>query len=192
MSALHTTPRHTAPSTMVFSAIVSDAEGGRPHLGVVAKRRYPMRRGALGPGSPAEIVAEPQYAERGDDTRLVHDGDRLCLHKLTTDVVLEGAAYAHRGPVTELLTALRAGAVHKDVLVTGDRRLKVGALGALSSTRAAPFERMALGWHRAYGGRDRGSERSAPAPRSALAAGIPSVDELAELGANSYLLLATI
>ncbi len=156
------------------SIVCSDAHHDEAVLGVVAKRSYRLEAGRLGRGVPAAIVREHRYAPYEDDVVVTSESELSCLHKQTTDVLLEGTAYAHRGVVTELHTALIVGPVRKDVIVTGDRTLRVGADGAVAFSAATAFERMPLVWQRAYGGRDRGAEppaqntRGAPPPLEAI------------------------
>ncbi len=171
------------------TTVYSSALGHAVLLGVITKRAYRLVPGTLGPGSPAALRLDPLYRELdGDDHALVVDSDLFCLHKQTTDVVLTGTAHSHRGVVTELHTALVVGSVRKDVLVTGDRSLQVRGDGSLSATAPQRFERMALGWSRAYGGRDRGSEPAvAAATRSPLPSSqLPSMDALLAESTHAY------
>ena len=166
------------------TTVHSSALGQAALLGVITKRAYRLVPGKLGVGSPAALMVDPLYRELDeDDHALVIDSDLFCLHKQTTDVVLTGTAYSHRGVVTELHTALVVGSVRKEVLVTGDRSLQVRADGSLSATPPQRFERMALGWSRAYGGRDRGSE---PAPPAATRSPLPSVEALLAQSTHAY------
>lgn len=143
----------------IDTTVHSSSLDGRPRLGVVTKRAYRLRQGKLARGEPAALVREPIYRDVGGfDAALILDSDLLGLHKPATDVLLAGCAHSRRGAVDTLHTALAVGAVRKDVLVTGDRNLEIGRGGSLKATRPQPFERMPLGWDRAYGGRDVGSE----------------------------------
>src|SRR3954466_8218741 len=71
-------------------------------------------------------VPAPKY--RGDPaaTSLVYDSD-YCLTKPTTDVLLNGHAYAPKGkPTTRVDVTMRVGDVSKTLRVTGDRLYQKG------------------------------------------------------------------
>lgn len=71
--------------------------------------------------------------------------------KPTTDVVLNGTAYAPYGrPTTEFLVSLRVGKVHKVLKVVGNRTWKQG--GTASGTE--PVAKVPIVYERAYGGFD--------------------------------------
>src|SRR6185369_4076308 len=76
------------------------------------------------------------------------------LPKPATDVVLVGSSVAPRPGTSELLVAFQVGALKKGVRVVGDR-VFYKAVGSVSMTRPAPFERIPLQWERAFGGWDR-------------------------------------
>lgn len=156
--------------------VCSASMGGQARVGIITKRVYRLRQGKLSAGEPAALVRDPIYLGAGErDRTLILDSDLFALHKPKTDVLLCGNAYAHRGAVRELHTSLTVGPVQKHVLVTGDRQLEVRGGGALSATRPSLFERMPLGWSRAYGGRDATCEPQVHArvSRFSLAAGYP-------------------
>lgn len=69
-----------------------------------------------------------------------------------TDVYLQGSARAHHGqPVSELLTRIQVGPLHKEVLVLGTRHWS-RRLGTLRQTAAAPFAEQLLRYEYSYGG----------------------------------------
>jgi len=74
--------------------------------------------------------------------------------KPATDVVLIGSAYAQVTGATEVYAAIRVGPIEKIVRVFGDRYW-IKALGAISMTKSAEFERIPLIYERAFGGWDR-------------------------------------
>jgi hypothetical protein len=74
--------------------------------------------------------------------------------KLTTDVVLIGHAHAPASRATRVEVSLRAGSLHKRVLVVGDRAWS-RFMGTTTMSSPAPFERMPLTYERAFGGWDR-------------------------------------
>lgn len=69
------------------------------------------------------------------------------------EVMLLGHAYAPQGrAVGELTVALEVGAERREMVVSGDRLWVTGHGQAPALTRPVPFERMALGYERAFGG----------------------------------------
>jgi hypothetical protein len=73
--------------------------------------------------------------------------------KPATDVVLVGSAVAPRPGTTEMNVSLRVGPISKGVRVFGERRWKNALLGH-SISRPLPFDRIALTYENAYGGKD--------------------------------------
>jgi hypothetical protein len=138
--------------------------GARAYLGVTAKRTYVLRHGGR-----AELAGEQipirVLPELGQDDRLIHETELLAGLKPTTDVVLHGSARSHRGPVPALSAALRVGPIAKTLQVWGDRRVQLGAGGALAFSAPEHFSSMPLTWERAYGGRDTYAEsKETPIP----------------------------
>lgn len=138
-------------------SIVTSYRGvdGRSYLAVTTKRSYAIRHGmrAEPTTEPTPVRRLPEYAQ-GSAGRLLGETELLAGLKTTTDVVLHGTAYSHRGAVPALSAALRVGPVAKSVQVWGDRRIQLAAGGAVSFTSPEPFTTMPLTWERAYGGRD--------------------------------------
>ncbi|MGJ7537992.1 MULTISPECIES: DUF2169 family type VI secretion system accessory protein [unclassified Variovorax] len=122
----------------------------------------------IGPGGEMAIAAvQPPVSQAPEFTNpaaglalsLKYDMD-LVRTKLTTDVVLNGHAYAPRGEaVSALDVGLRIGPVTKRLRVTGDRVW----LGD-SPSLPRPFTAMPMVYERAYGGIDPGT-RDSSAPR---------------------------
>ncbi|HVY45387.1 MAG TPA: DUF2169 domain-containing protein [Minicystis sp.] len=73
--------------------------------------------------------------------------------KGATDVVVMGTAHA-RTPTREILIAVAAGNIARQLRVTGERRAHVGADGAVRFSAAEPFELLELEDRAAYGGYD--------------------------------------
>lgn len=97
------------------------------------------------------MVAEPN----GEDGRssLRYEAD-LVGPKPTTDILLNGTAYAPKGrPASEFLVSLRVADVHKQIKVVGDRSWKSGVFGNGPSA-AVPVARVPITYERAYGGFD--------------------------------------
>jgi hypothetical protein len=98
------------------------------------------------------IVAE-HHGEDGASS-LRYEAD-LVGPKPTTDVLLNGTAYAPNGrPATEFQVSLRVGDVHKRLRVVGNRTWKGGGLlGGPSAME--PVVKVPIVYERAYGGFDR-------------------------------------
>lgn len=94
----------------------------------------------------------PEYRGETGSSSLRYDADLVPL-KPTTDVIMNGTAYAPRGkPAAEFLLTLRVGAIHKTIRAVGNRRW--GAYG-IDSTAAEPVTSLPVVYERAYGGYDR-------------------------------------
>ncbi len=96
--------------------------------------------------------------------------------KPRADVTLVGYAYARRGRATTSAVRFRFGrrdaGFDRTVAVFGDRTWQGGALRAVASD-AAGFDRIPLGWHRAFGGPSRPSN---PIGRGADATSLPNLE----------------
>lgn len=76
----------------------------------------------------------------------------IALVKPSTDVILNGRAYAPGGhPTGETKVSLAVENVEKSIRVVGDRAWSVGLFGCKPS-EPVPFEVMPLVWERAFGG----------------------------------------
>jgi hypothetical protein len=97
------------------------------------------------------VFFEPQF--RGDPriSSLVYESD-LDFPKLTTDVLLNGSAYAPKGETRRILevTMIVAGR-KKSLTVNGDSLWEWGPIGPRVGD-AAPFESMPIVYERAFGG----------------------------------------
>jgi hypothetical protein len=95
----------------------------------------------------------PEYHGDAGASSLRYDAD-LVSPKPTTDVVLNGTAYAPKGrPSTNFLVSLRVGRVHKVIRVVGNRRWKRGLFG-LKPSASEPITALPIIYERAYGGYD--------------------------------------
>jgi hypothetical protein len=100
-----------------------------------------------------ETLLLPEYNGEDGVSSLRYDAD-LVGPKPTTDVVLNGTAYAPEGvPTTAFLVSLRIGEVHKVIRVVGNRRWESGLLGNRVSAME-PVTRVPIVYERAYGGFD--------------------------------------
>jgi hypothetical protein len=78
----------------------------------------------------------------------------VAFHKPATDVVLVGHAYAPAPRTRQMLVDVRVGALHQQLLVTGDR-VWFQSAGMPAISEPLVFERMPLVYERAFGGWDR-------------------------------------
>jgi hypothetical protein len=94
-----------------------------------------------------------QYHGKPGLSSLRYDAD-VVTSKPTTDVVLNGTAYAPGGrPSTEFTIGMVVGPVRKALRVRGDRRWERGTFGAIRSACEAVTQ-VPLVYERAYGGYD--------------------------------------
>lgn len=95
----------------------------------------------------------PEYNGEPGASSLRYDAD-LVAPKPTTDIVVNGTAYAPNGrPSTEFLSSIQVGPVRKVIRVFGDRWWRPGPIGG-SPTSAEPVSQVPIVYERAYGGYD--------------------------------------
>lgn len=95
----------------------------------------------------------PEHHGEDGVSSLRYDAD-VVGPKPTTDIVLNGTAYAPQGrPTTSFLVSLRVGTVRKVLKVVGNRSWKQGVLGRTPSA-TEPVAQVPLVYERAYGGFD--------------------------------------
>lgn len=165
---------------------------GKCYLSLTVKRSYRIRKGARAEVSSEEqpIIEEPIYEESinpGAFHRLVHDTDRFCPEKVLTDVLVRGSAYSTARPMTSLTAGISVGAAKKEVRVIGDRHIELGPQGSIAFSNPTPFQKIALLWDYAFGGRDAYAEAKLSATGNAfqrsrkglaaLAGGMPNPKE---------------
>lgn len=95
--------------------------------------------------SPFPILDKDQHADVG-----LLPSDTLPRRDSAFEVIAEGAAYAPR-LVPHGWIELRVGPHHRRLRVSGDREW-VGGTGRAVMSAPIPFQRLDLGWHRAFGG----------------------------------------
>jgi len=99
---------------------------------------------------PLEV---PKYNGEDGLSSLRYEAD-LVAPKPTTDVLINGTAYAPKGrPSTKFLVSLRLGNINKSIKVTGDRTWKRGFFG-LSPSSVRPVTQVPIIYEHAYGGFD--------------------------------------
>ncbi len=95
----------------------------------------------------------PEYNGEDGVSSLKYDAD-LVAPKPTTDIILNGTAYAPNGrPSKEFLVAMRVGSMNKVIRVVGNRKWESGLLG-LSASHMEPITEIPITYERAYGGYD--------------------------------------
>ncbi len=136
---------------------VRDREGRETWL-VVTKATYDVSADGVSTVSAkqAELNRSPVYrSDPPEKSSLLYDND-FVLGKQTTDIVINGTAYAPRGtPVRSLDVGMQVGPVRKILKVYGTRVWRAGG-GGLSVPE--PFVTMPITYERAFGGVDQGSK----------------------------------
>lgn len=113
---------------------------GEWHLGVQVRQTYRWDdRGAL-------LVAASQKPVGQDES---------AAWKPSTDVILEGFAYAPGGWGTQVVAQLQVGSTMRQVRATGDRAIEACWGTNVEWSEPEAFDRMALDRTRAYGGFDK-------------------------------------
>jgi hypothetical protein len=93
----------------------------------------------------------PEYFGKADQSSLRYDSD-LLARKPRTEVLVDAHAYAPAGlPASVVPVSLRAGALHKELRVYGDRLYRDDGS---SLTAPRPFEKRAIRYEWAFGGFD--------------------------------------
>ena len=149
----------TSASALFVNTVASESH----LLGAVSiKAAFRCRDGALErDADPWPASAEPIATEFGE-----LDGEGPFLRE-GVDLILLGRAHPAKPGATSLTVSIRAGALHHEIAVFGDRSwIRVGP--RLVPSRPQPFDVMPLTWERAYGGKARveaGEMPYAPNPR---------------------------
>jgi hypothetical protein len=95
----------------------------------------------------------PEYNGEPGVSSLRYDAD-VVAPKPTTDVIINGTAYAPRGrPSKTFLVSARVDRVRKVIRVVGDRRWRRGPFG-LTASATRPVTEVPIVYERAYGGYD--------------------------------------
>lgn len=104
----------------------------------------------------AALLPMPEYNGEDGSSSLSYDAD-LVGPKPTTDVLVNGTAYAPKGrPTTEFSVSMRVGSIRKQIKVLGNRRWEAGVLGSGRSPME-PIATAPIVYERAYGGFDQSS-----------------------------------
>ena len=122
---------------------------------VVVKGTYDIKRNGdlVLADEQLEPLHLPEYYGEDGLSSVRYEAD-LIASKPTTDVVLNGTAYAAQGkPATEFLVSLRVGHIYKELKVVGNRTWKQGVFG-LSPSAVEPVIEVPVVYERAFGGFD--------------------------------------
>jgi len=121
----------------------------------------------------AEVQVAAKYSGEPGKSSIIYDAD-LPRTKVTTDIILNGHAYAPRSkPTKAVMVSLRVGNLSKSLRVTGDRLWK-GFWFVAWRSRCRPFVKMPITYERAYGGTDlksKNPKRHKWDPRNPVGAG---------------------
>ena len=125
---------------------------GREHAIAVLKGTFTIDGDRCVPAEePVEIFgADVPNGEPGESTTRFESD--LAMMKPATDVVMVGHAYAPKRGTKESAVSLRVGPVGLKARVIGDRQWGF-LLGLPRMSGPKPFEKIPLGWERAFGGR---------------------------------------
>src|SRR5262245_13625268 len=97
-------------------------------------------------------LVAPEYQGEDGQSSLRYEADLIAL-KPTTDVLINGTAYAPKGqPSTDFLASLKVGSIDKTLRVRGHRQWE-GPSGA-SPSRPEPVADVPVVYERAFGGYD--------------------------------------
>ena len=140
----------------------ANTPAGEPCIALLAKRTYVLDTyGSTGVPAAEQRPLRPLPIHEGDPTGLLLADSEAWPYKLRADVVVHGHAYAH-GARRQVDAAVIVGANRRDLRISGDRRCARSAQGRILFSEPEPFEQMPLGYDRAYGGYDQGSEAALP------------------------------
>lgn len=104
-----------------------------------------------------EACLAPKFRGVPGESSLLYESD-LVHKKSSTDVILQGSAYAPGGePVTEVDVTLKVATISKTLRVIGDRVWRDSLLG-MKMSKPQPFTQMPLSYERAFGGMDKVSD----------------------------------
>jgi len=130
------------------------------------KQTFTIRDGRCVP----DLAVPLQHDLRDPDlSPAMPPGSDFWIHKVETDVVVRGSAYAPQGrPIAEMIASVSVGSRAKRIHVLGHRTLQWQDSGRPSFPRPEPFLDMPLTYDNAYGGIDPRMEMEPPASLEAL------------------------
>ena len=139
---------------------------GQYILSVLVKRTYDIHENASCARADTDRKLVPADTHYGDpmNTSVQFESDFVPF-KLSTDIVLNGTAYAPGGvPTTEFVASLYVGDLAKHLFILGNRVCKYRKGALPEFTAPQPIDKLALGYERAYGGVDIFSAPQLPCP----------------------------
>lgn len=140
----------------------ANTPAGTPCIALLAKRTYVLDvYGSTGVPAAEQLPLRAAAIHDGEPTGLLLADTEAWPYKLRTDVVVHGHVYAP-GPRRQVDAAVVIGPNRRDLRVSGDRRCARSADGRILFSEPEPFDQMPLGYDRAYGGYDHGSEAAVP------------------------------
>lgn len=140
----------------------ANTPAGAPCISLLAKRTYVLDTyGSLGVPAAEQRPLRPLPIHDDGPSGLLLADSEAWPYKLRADVVVHGHVYA-QGARRQVDAAVIVGGHRRDLRVSGDRRCGRSAHGRILFSEPEPFEQMPLGYDRAYGGYDRGSEAAVP------------------------------
>jgi hypothetical protein len=120
-----------------------------------------------------EVCIAPKYSGESGKSSVLYDSD-LPLTKVTTDVIVNGHAYAPKGePARKVKVAFHVAGLSKSLWVVGDSFWR-GALFGFVPTRTVPFVKVPITYERAYGGMDANGAKPKWDPRNPVGTGVAS------------------
>lgn len=136
--------RYVNETDLTTGLLRSERDGDRMVAAAVARARYRLPDGARVEGA-AGLRMEPE--DLGPWGTLLPDD---VMPRTGTDVIVLGDAVSAE-PVAAMRVSLQVGPYDVGFDVVGDRVWELAA-GGLVPSAPAPFTRMPVAWHRAYGG----------------------------------------
>ncbi len=156
----------TAPNETVRQLSFA-TQGASFGLAVVLKRTYVVTDDGAAAVAEAQVpLCETIALSEADPKLLAHDTD-LVPNKPRTDVIVLG--HAQGGGERSFLASIAVGGVKKEILVVGDRRCTLSAMGRIVVSDPERLEKMPVSFSRAYGGRDLAAEETHGNPMMRLA-----------------------
>jgi len=172
----------TAPSPVVCQMSGTDP-AGRNILAVLFKVTYAFTSDGRVERAPEQTPLTLPIVNDLENKQLLAADTDIYPHKVATDVVFKGHAYAFDNQ-SSFDASLRVGEHKKTIRVVGDRRCSLSSSGQILFSAPEPVTRIPVRYDRAYGGRDTAASAKYGNPLDALRRFL--APELAALDANPY------
>jgi hypothetical protein len=145
---------------------------GETILSIIMKRSYTFEHNQICERAAEDVPIHTADIPYGDPmcTTIKYEAD-FVTHKLVTDVVLNGYAYAKKN-ATHTICSLQVGETRKEIKVFGNREAYISN-NNISFSEPEIFEKIELRYENAYGGIDIYSDKdtSYPYPRNHMGKG---------------------